>query len=735
MFDRKVNWANQKKKSTLIFILCVIVLIAMAVFIPAAENRKDQVTVLSGSGLKEDPFQITDLEEFLFFASSVNAGNSYAGQYVTLCTDLNLESVANWPMIGVADSGIHFSGIFDGASHKIQNLNISTTGTAGLFVNLDGVVSNLSIVNGTVQGNVCGAIAGSATENAAILNSYNMAVVNGENAGGIAGTCSGTIINCVNLAPDGAENIAGNTEGGIVINCYTNKGGNFEIKNHTSLEADSKIRKKAVSNLNDMINELSIKYALSEWYLWQLTDNVPTLTSTAANTLMSASMEAADGNVSQAQYSETDHTWYFEVPGDISEKDWNIQFQFKDGVSESLTCDSKYNVIYYTYDNITYPIECRPAEQAEDQEVNTQLNTEPFTINLNNCSVAPESNGIKIIHEVYMGQNGEFQDSTDSVVIARPGIYTIQGKMKGQLSVDLGADAIYDGNAKVTLILDGTDIINQYGPAITIKNVLETGDIEIPGINIVLADTSDNTIYGSDSMDIYSSDNKSEGAISTNMTMTINGNDGKINITGALEGIESNAELAFNGGTYYIDSNDDGINTAKHLTINSGYFVINANDDVLDTNENITINGGTIIGFTPTEHVLNASDGTKVNGGLLIGSSSFTNDCKDNSEQGLIELQSDSMFESGQKIVMTDEKNEALSAFEIQADGNNLAISIPEMRGNVYHFYSSTNVSGIWKDGFCTEITGYVPDKSLTHDGTADFSIDAICNTFTVDNE
>ena len=735
--DKKETSKNKRKviaiMAALFLLIIVIIVIGYQYLKPGLEKTKlnpatdttiqgsnDKGKALSGGGSKEVPYQITSMEEFMQFVNMVNEGNTFAGQYVQLATDLDFASVDSDALIGNADETVNFSGVFDGAAHKVQNLSLSSGDVTGLFVNLDGVVCNLLIESGNIQGNVAGAIAGSMTANAAILNCYNKACVSGETAGGIAGIGNGTIINCVNMATEdmgSTESIVGNKEEVVIQNCYTNKGGNFEIENHTSAEADAKIRGTAVSNLNTMLTALTMKYGVDDWYKWKLTENEPIIVQTAANTITGATLETA-GTVIEAQYSDVEHAWVFEIPEDAAEQR-DITLQCKDGSSKQITCEATYSILHYMNEDIDTTMNFKQGDLFISQELVPGISDEenPIYLDVNTFIATPESTGANVYHTVYMDKEGEVTDTDDLVVITQPGTYRVTGTLNGQLAVDMGSDAATNGNAQATIILDGVHIDSSYGPAITVKNILETGDIENPGIRIKLADGSENEVIGSNSMDIYSAKGKSEGAISTVATMSIGGTDGQINVIGDLEGIESNERLAINGGGYHITSSDDGINTSEELRINDGYLVMNANDDVFDSNGEITIKNGTIIGYTPTEHVFNAKDGTKVDGGFIIGSSSYSNDCKEGSKQGLIELKSEQLFTKGQRIVMTDAEDNAILAFEVQADGNSIVISMEEMQDKTFHFYESTQVQGTFTDGVCTEVTGYIADTEITYDG------------------
>lgn len=176
---------------------------------------------------------VSSVSDLQAFATSVNAGDNYTGETVTLTSDLDLNSVA-WTPIGT--TAHPFTGTFDGQGKNISNLKAdgSSNMAAGLFgvVGSNGTVKNVHITSGTVcignnqNNNTCfiGSIAG--INYGTIVGCSNSAKVMGysyEHArtGGIVGenASGGKIQNCYNLG----EVSSTQTEvqiGGIVGNNY-----------------------------------------------------------------------------------------------------------------------------------------------------------------------------------------------------------------------------------------------------------------------------------------------------------------------------------------------------------------------------------------------------------------------------------------------------------------------------------------------------------------------------------
>ena len=104
---------------------------------------------LEGEGTAENPYLIKNINELKFFRDDVNAGNSYAGKFVKLTADINLND-ENWTPIGfnpntVAGNENYFAGTFDGGEKTIKNLKINTTENGG--VGLFGTVYNATFKN------------------------------------------------------------------------------------------------------------------------------------------------------------------------------------------------------------------------------------------------------------------------------------------------------------------------------------------------------------------------------------------------------------------------------------------------------------------------------------------------------------------------------------------------------------------------------------------------------------
>ena len=198
-------------------------------------------TPITGSGTKDDPYQISTAAQLKRFRNIVNGTGGQTpnpGACAELTADIDLENEA-WKPIGYAsnyDETKAYSGTFDGKGYTIKNLNVSGSGNIGLF----GYVSGGTIRNLTVAGSVTatGGRAGGITctlidgliENCANLCTVTYTGADGS-VGGIVGYAypiddSVAIRDCYNIGKiDGGTRTGGilgldNYPGTEISNCY-----------------------------------------------------------------------------------------------------------------------------------------------------------------------------------------------------------------------------------------------------------------------------------------------------------------------------------------------------------------------------------------------------------------------------------------------------------------------------------------------------------------------------------
>ena len=175
--------------------------------IEAYQSNADIVT--SGNALS-----IKTLDDLKFFAYSVNNGNDYSGETVSLVADIDMKNEPWTPIGPNADASNKFKGTFDGQNHTISNLKIDTASehkyqATGFFGALNGKVMNLKFDNANVSGFSEAGSSGSTTNGIAVVagsiyNSGTISNVEVKNAivsgnryvGTISGYVYGNIENC-----------------------------------------------------------------------------------------------------------------------------------------------------------------------------------------------------------------------------------------------------------------------------------------------------------------------------------------------------------------------------------------------------------------------------------------------------------------------------------------------------------------------------------------------------------
>ena len=236
--------------------------------------------------------------------------------------------------------------------------------------------------------------------------------------------------------------------------------------------------------------------------------------------------------------------------------------------------------------------------------------------------------GIILTDTTYNGSDGEkaLEENIaikNVITITEDGEYIFSGILSdGQIAVD--ANKI---NGEVKIVLDNVNIKTENAPAIFIfskeldndkckvtisttqnsVNEISGGKIKI-GVEEI-KNQEDILYYIEKSYDddgTYYERYKYDGAISSDISITFDG-DGTLNINGnAKEGIESKRNITIENGTYVIKSVDDAINGCGDgksvITINGGKVIAFLTDeaeegDGIDSNGYLYINGGAVDAF------------------------------------------------------------------------------------------------------------------------------------------
>ena len=156
------------------------------------------VKPFTGYGFEWSPYLIESAENLAYLAQQVNAGNTYAGKYFRLTSDLDL-GMHEWVPIGGYDNP--FCGIFDGNGYTIHNLYISQFTSTDVsdwnqwhdrlsYVGLFGYTS------GSAVSGLNGTIANLTVDGVIEIKADAETDKNGISVGGIVGCAQGDIINC-----------------------------------------------------------------------------------------------------------------------------------------------------------------------------------------------------------------------------------------------------------------------------------------------------------------------------------------------------------------------------------------------------------------------------------------------------------------------------------------------------------------------------------------------------------
>lgn len=204
---------------------------AKAIVAATESALSDASASMSGSGTAKKPYLIRNAAQLQAFANAVDNGEDYAGKFIALSDDIDLEDIENWNPIGTESGETNiFNGTFDGKGYTISNLTIDVSVTEGdsyygLFSVLgnEAVVKNLNVTDAEIStknsaGKVyAGGIAGATKK---------VAVSAHENIGTRIDTCSVTgevSAESTNDKLTYAGGIAGSGDIGTAItNCWTN---------------------------------------------------------------------------------------------------------------------------------------------------------------------------------------------------------------------------------------------------------------------------------------------------------------------------------------------------------------------------------------------------------------------------------------------------------------------------------------------------------------------------------
>lgn len=350
----------------------------------------------------------------------------------------------------------------------------------------------------------------------------------------------------------------------------------------------------------------------------------------------------------------------------------------------------------------------------------------------------------------------EEADKHTVITITQPGTYVVSGKLSyGQLVIDLGKDADEDENAVVHLVLDGVDLNCEASSAILVLHAYECGDdseenatptvdTTAAGFQLYLVENSTNVINGSYVAKIYKDGTtkedleegkakkkyKFDAAIDSKVSFNIDaGENGKLIVNAENEGISSSLHMTINGGIIEIHAADDSINTNEDnvsvFTMNDGVLTcdsgLGAEGDGIDSNGYIVINGGYITSCANPQSMDSGVDsdcGIYLNGGTLIASGNMYDEVSEDSAQLFMTLSFDETVMPEDRIMVTDENDNPLFAFEAVNQYTIAVYSSPELTEGTYHLYKVSSVTGDLTGSIYTNITEYTDAVQLQTSGS-----------------
>jgi hypothetical protein len=390
----------------------------------------------------------------------------------------------------------------------------------------------------------------------------------------------------------------------------------------------------------------------------------------------------------------------------------------------------------------------------------TNSNTTYIYLSDSNITVDDDSISNDSSEAVYLTENmdngGNSEDAieanieiTNIININSSGTYEFTGKLSdGQISINSNKVS-----GDVTIILNNVDITCKNAPAIFVYNV-ETNSSTC-NITIKTAKGSTNTISGgkikqsvegwTDQSEIlyyidkgYDDDNKYyerykyDGAISSDISLTFEG-EGDLTVNAlSKEGIETKRDITINSGNYVINSLDDGINACTNnesiITINGGTILVNVESsaeegDGIDSNGYIYINDGTIYAFaseTSQDNGLDSDSGTYINGGTVVATGNMADSVNKDSKQAFMQIQFNNKVEKDILIAITDEDNNPITAFKSDRAYSILTISTPNFTEEEHYVYEGGSIEGTSENGLYTEITSYTGGTEREYNTVSD---------------
>ncbi len=223
---------------------------------------------------------------------------------------------------------------------------------------------------------------------------------------------------------------------------------------------------------------------------------------------------------------------------------------------------------------------------------------------------------------------------------------------------------------------------------------------------------------------------KYDGAISSDIAITFEG-EGKLIVNStAKEGIECKQNITINSGSYEINSKDDGINACTDntsITINGGTVLVNVQKDAeegdgIDSNGTIYINGGNVYSFaaeTSGDNGLDSDNEIYINGGNVVATGNMADAINSDSKQSYLQLNFNDKVTADTLITILDSNENAQVAFKSDRSYQILTISTSNLDTNNFKVYESGDIVGENENGLYTKITSYTKGTEKSYSNTS----------------
>ena len=234
---------------------------------------------LKGKGTMASPYRIEDILDLVNLRNAVNGGENFAGKVFIQTEDISAEDIKNFIPIGIYGKLNYFYGVYDGNGKKVTGLNICKgligISNNGFFGSLGGIVMNLGLEDGNIEGNCVGSFASHSTGyGAAIINCYsNLSLTGNTRRGGIADNFSGGyILNCFYYSSQISIKVC-SYKAGLLINS-----GSLSVQNEEDINGNflnEEIGQETADRLNSSLVETSKVTDIALWKFngWVYEDN------------------------------------------------------------------------------------------------------------------------------------------------------------------------------------------------------------------------------------------------------------------------------------------------------------------------------------------------------------------------------------------------------------------------------------------------------------------------------